>query len=115
MPFRGEFNPVQKAWSLYIILIMMPLLSLTGVLLLFGKESLGPALFDRTMVTHLGVAMATDLLLFVHVYIKYFRKWGTFCIELISTFLKHGHLFYPFAHEDSRLGPCHARQPVKAE
>jgi cytochrome b subunit of formate dehydrogenase len=114
-PFMGEFNPGQKAWYLYIIVIMMPLLSLTGVLLLFGKDSLGPVLFDRTMLTHMGVAMATDLLLFVHVYIKYLRKWGIFSLEMISALARHGHVFYPFIHDDSRLGPSHMRSPVKTE
>ncbi len=114
-PFQGEFNPGQKAWYLYIILIMIPLLSLTGLLLLLGKDSLGPILFDRTMLTHMGVAMATDLLLLVHVYIKYLRKWGIFCLEMINGLARHGHVFYPFAHEDSRLGRGHMRSPVKAK
>jgi cytochrome b subunit of formate dehydrogenase/NAD-dependent dihydropyrimidine dehydrogenase PreA subunit len=114
-PYMGEFNPGQKVWYLYIVLIMMPVLSVTGVLLLFGRESLGSALFDRAMLTHMGVAMASDLLLFVHVYIKYFRKWGIFCFELISAFAKHGHVFYPFVHEESRLGPSPMRRPAKAE
>jgi cytochrome b subunit of formate dehydrogenase len=114
-PFRGEFNPAQKAWYLFIIVIMMPVLSLTGVLLLFGKDFLGPALFDRTMLTHMGVALATDLLLFVHVYVKYLRKWGILCLEMIKALATKGHVFYPFLQDDSRLGPGHMRSPVKAE
>ena len=114
-PYLGEFNPGQKTWYLYIILIMIPLLSLTGVILLFGRESLGPVLFDRIMLTHMGVALATDLLLFVHVYLKYFRKWGIFCFELVSALARHGHVYYPFVQEESRLGPGHMRHPAKAE
>ena len=114
-PSLGEFNPGQKAWYLYIIMIMMPVLSTTGVLLLFGKDSLGPVLFDRTMLTHMGVALATDLLLFVHVYIKYLRKWGIFCFEMITAVTRQGHLFYPFLQNDSRLGPGHMRNSGKGE
>ncbi len=114
-PFMGEFNPAQKAWYLYIILIMMPLLSLTGVLLFFGKDSLGTALFDRTMLTHMGVALATDLLVFVHVYIKYLRKWGIFCFEMIKAVARHGHVYYPLLHYDSRSGLGHMRSPAKTE
>jgi cytochrome b subunit of formate dehydrogenase len=114
-PFLGEFNPGQKAWYLYIIVIMMPMLSLTGVLLLFGKDSLGPVLFDRTMLTHMGVALVTDLLLFVHVYIKYLRKWGISCLEMIKAIARQGHVFYPFLQGDSRLGPDYMRRPLKEE
>jgi cytochrome b subunit of formate dehydrogenase/NAD-dependent dihydropyrimidine dehydrogenase PreA subunit len=114
-PFMGEFNPAQRAWYLYIILIMMPLLSLTGVLLFFGKDLLGPALFDRTVLAHMGVALVTDLLLFVHVYVKYLRKWGIFCFEMIKALVTQGHVFYPFLQDDSRLGPRHMRSPTKAE
>jgi cytochrome b subunit of formate dehydrogenase/NAD-dependent dihydropyrimidine dehydrogenase PreA subunit len=114
-PFRGEFNPAQKAWYLYIVVIMMPLLSLSGVLLLLGKGFLGPVLFDRTMLTHMGVALATDLLLFLHVYVKYLRKWGLLCFGIIKALARQGHLFYPFLHDDSRLGPRHMRSPARAE
>jgi len=114
-PFMGEFNPGQKAWYLYIILIMMPVLSVTGVLLLFGRGSLGPVLFDRTMLTHMAVALATDLLLFVHVYIQYLRKWASLCLEMMRALARKSHLFYPFLHDDSRLGPGHMRSPGEAE
>jgi cytochrome b subunit of formate dehydrogenase len=114
-PFLIEFNPGQKAWYIYIIVIMMPVLSITGVLLLFGKDSIGALLFDRVMLIHMAVALFTDLLLFVHVYIKYVRKWAILCFEMIKSLVRHGHLFYPFLQNDSRLGPRHMRSSMKAD
>lgn len=114
-PFMGEFNPGQKAWYLYLIVVMMPVLSVTGVLLLFGKDFLGPVLFDRTMLIHMGIALVTDLFLFVHVYIKYLRKGGILSIEMIKALARHGHLFYPFLQDDGRLEPGHMRSPTKSE
>lgn len=72
---RHEFNPAQKVWYLFI-LSFFPVLYLSGwssmILSATGHEQ---ALLGSKM-THMAFALSFDLMLFVHVYIKFIREWG---------------------------------------
>ena len=43
---------------------------------------------------HITVALVTDLLLFVHIYLKYLRKWAIQILDMIKVFLTKRHLNY---------------------
>ena len=93
MPFRTEFNPAQKSWYLFLF-GMIPCMSVTGVILwILNGEPLQSA-YVSTKIVHMSVALATDILLFVHVYIKYLRIWAITGFNIVSVFIKKGHWDY---------------------
>ncbi len=96
MPHKEEFNPGQKAWYLYIICIMMPVLGITGIIKWSGLSfgNVNASLLNASTLIHMIIALTTDLLLFVHVYLKYLRNWAILTSDIIKTFIKKGHLRY---------------------
>jgi len=72
---RHEFNPAQKLWYLFI-LAAFPALYISGwCTMLFQATGQNLPLLNSKL-THMGFALGFDLLLFVHIYIKFIRDWG---------------------------------------
>ncbi|MFH1351871.1 MAG: cytochrome b/b6 domain-containing protein [Pseudomonadota bacterium] len=97
MPSRGEFNPGQKGWYLYVLFILYPVIGMTGIIQWLGLSYgyVNISLLNGIILIHMIIALITDLLLFLHVYIKYLRNWGIFIFDLIKTYRTKGHLIYP--------------------
>jgi cytochrome b subunit of formate dehydrogenase len=93
MPFRTEFNPLQKTWYLFII-GMIPSMSVTGVILWALDGDPFQSAYVSTKMVHMSVALTTDILLFVHVYIKYMRPWAIIVFNIVNVFIKKGHWDY---------------------
>ena len=93
MPYAGEFNTGQKAWYLYIT-GMIPIMSLTGLIMMLGFYNETDAVYITIKWIHLIVALMTDMLLFVHIYLKYLRKWAILIGDVVKVFLKRRHLNY---------------------
>lgn len=95
MPFTGEFNTGQKAWYLFVTL-MIPLMSATGLLLFLGFNSAHTSFYENTKLLHMVVALAADILLLVHIYLKYLRNWGLKIFALLKSYKDRKHLnYYP--------------------
>ena len=60
MPYIGEFNPVQKAWYIFVTL-MIPLMSVTGLILMFGFQSEHTSFYANVKRLHISVAFVTDM------------------------------------------------------
>ena len=93
MPYVGEFNTGQKAWYLYII-CMFSIMSVTGLLLIFAFDNTASFGYLLTKFVHLFFGLMTDLLLFVHIYLKYLRKWAILVWDIATVFLEKRHLNY---------------------
>ena len=90
MPYTGEYNPGQRAWYLFITL-MIPIMAVTGILMMGFYEENDSA-YTSIFLLHVSVALATDLLLFVHIYLKYLRKWAMQIRDLVKVFMNKRHL-----------------------
>jgi cytochrome b subunit of formate dehydrogenase len=93
MPYTGEFNPGQKAWYVFITL-MIPLMSVTGLLLLLGFSSAHTSFYANIKLLHMAVALVTDILLLVHIYLKYLRNWGVKIYAIFKSYKYKKHLNY---------------------
>ena len=89
----GEFNPGQKIWYLYIIGVL-PILAATGLLLMFGLDNTASFGYLFIKFVHLFFALTTDLMLFVHIYLKYLRKWAILVWDIVRVFFEKRHLNY---------------------
>ncbi len=90
MPYTGEYNPGQRAWYLFITL-MIPIMAVTGVLLMGFYEE-GDYAYTSIFLLHVTVALIADLLLFIHIYLKYLRKWARQIRDVVKVFLTKRHL-----------------------
>ena len=98
MPYTGEFNTGQKAWYLYIT-CMIPFMSITGLMLsleFYDKTDSG---YITTQQIHMAVALITDILLFIHIYLKYLRKWAITVYDIVRVFIEKHHLNYSNLYE----------------
>ena len=93
LPYMGEFNPGQKAWYLYIV-FMLPIMAATGLLLMFVLDNTAGFSYLFTKFIHLFIALITDLLLFLHIYLKYLRKWAITVKDIVKVFFEKRHLNY---------------------
>jgi cytochrome b subunit of formate dehydrogenase len=93
MPYTGEFNPGQKAWYVFITL-MIPLMGVTGLLLLLGYRSDHTLFYVNVKLLHMAGALATDLFLLVHIYFKYLRNWGLKVYAILKSYKSRRHLNY---------------------
>lgn len=93
MPYTGEFNPGQKAWYAFITL-MIPLMTLTGLILLLGFRSAHTSFYANTKLLHMVVALVADILLLVHIYLKYLRIWGLKIYAILKSYKDKKHLNY---------------------
>lgn len=71
---RHEFNPGQKAWYLFI-LVVFPVLYLSGWSSMLLSVAGGEIAYIKSKMVHLLFALSFDLMLFVHIYIKFLREW----------------------------------------
>jgi cytochrome b subunit of formate dehydrogenase len=97
MPYTGEFNTGQRAWYLYVT-IALPALFLTGLMLMMAQEGVAGSDQLSLRLTHMGIALITDILLFIHIYLKYLRKWARLIYDLVDVFLRKRHLNYYVLH-----------------
>ncbi|HOG18597.1 MAG: Electron transport complex subunit RsxB [Syntrophaceae bacterium PtaU1.Bin231] len=72
---RNEFNPGQKVWYTFII-SFFPILYLSGLTAMVMGSGAGEStrLVDLK-VFHMMFALPFDIMLFIHIYIKYIREW----------------------------------------
>jgi cytochrome b subunit of formate dehydrogenase len=100
MPHKSEFNPGQKAWYLFIV-FALPVLGVTGIIQWLGLSYglINVSFLANVMLFHMVFALAMDLLLFIHVYLKYLRNWIILSIDLIKVFIRKRHLLYPYLYE----------------
>jgi len=96
MPPRVQFNPGQKAWYLYVVCVMLPVLGITGVIQWLGLDYgyINASFLALIMLIHMIFALITDMLLFVHLYLKYLRDWIILSFDIIKTFIKKRDLMY---------------------
>jgi len=71
---RNEFNPGQKIWYLFIM-SLFPLLYLSGWGGMIMASSTNTASFVDPKLFHMAFALSFDLMLFIHLYIKFIREW----------------------------------------
>jgi len=71
---KTEFNPVQKAWYLFIM-SFFPILYVSGLSAIVMGGSIDRASLVNLKVFHMVFALPFDILLFIHIYIKYVRDW----------------------------------------
>jgi cytochrome b subunit of formate dehydrogenase len=100
MPPRVQFNPAQKAWYLYAICILFPVLGITGIIQWLGLDynAVGASFLSFVILIHMIFALITDLLLLVHIYIKYLRNWAIVCFDIFKVFKEKRHLIYPLLY-----------------
>jgi len=95
MPYRGEFNTAQKAWYVFIVL-MIPLMTVTGLILLFGYRAEHTSLYTNVKLLHMIIAFIADIFLLLHIYIKYLRNWGLKSYAMFKSYKDRRHLNYYF-------------------
>ena len=93
MPYREEYNPAQKVWYLFLI-GTLPLMSITGIILWSLTENSYHSVYVSTKLFHMGIALVTDIFLFVHIYIKYLRNWAILTFDIVKVLIKKRHLVY---------------------
>lgn len=82
---RNEFNPAQKFWYLFV-LSFFPVLYISGVLIIFMGGSAEDTTTINLKLLHMVAALSFDIMLFVHVYIKYIREWIISGVSLIRNY-----------------------------
>lgn len=80
--YRNEFNPAQKIWYLFIM-SLFPLLYISGLAGIFLSGFFKDTSLMHPKLFHMVFALSFDLMLFIHVYIKFIREW-----------FKNGYLLY---------------------
>ena len=88
-----------------VIFIIFPVLGLTGILQWLGLDyGWGSASFlSLTMLVHMIFALATEVLLFVHIYLKYLRNWAILTFDVVRAFMKRGHLVYRLLYSSTTI------------
>jgi len=96
MPPRIQFNAGQKTWYIYIICIIFPVLGITGIIQWIGLDYgyINPIFISKIMLIHMICALATDMFLFIHLYLKYLRDWVILSFDIIKAFITKRHLNY---------------------
>jgi formate dehydrogenase gamma subunit len=93
MPYTGEFNTGQKAWYLFVTL-MIPVMGVTGLILLLGFRSAHTPFYANVKLLHMVIALLADILLLVHIYLKYLRNWGLKIYAIFKSYKDKKHLNY---------------------
>ena len=66
---RGAYNPGQRLWYLYVPAVIV-LFAVTGGIKFVGPKALGKGVVDAATYVHVTLAVATDILLVLHIYLK---------------------------------------------
>jgi cytochrome b subunit of formate dehydrogenase len=66
---RGAYNPGQRLWYLYVPGAMI-IFAVTGTLKWLGPEIVGKGTVDTATLIHVTMAVVTDVLLVLHIYLK---------------------------------------------
>ena len=103
MPPRVQFNAGQKTWYIYIICIIFPVLGITGIIQWLGLDYgyINVSFLALIMLIHMIFALITDMLLFVHLYLKYLRDWVILAFDVFRAFIKARHLVYPLLYNST--------------
>ena len=106
MPFWGEFNTYQKFWIVYLSCVL-PILALTGLIKIFaGLNDTTTAWLTVVMGVHAAAAFCTDILVLMHIYVKYLKNITRICSEMYRRWQGKNDLQYAFLYdpkEDSRM------------
>lgn len=82
---RYEFNPGQKIWYLFIT-SFFPVLYLSGLSAMVMGGSNESASLVNLKVFHMMFALPFDIMLFIHIYIKYIREWAKDGFKLFKNY-----------------------------
>jgi formate dehydrogenase gamma subunit len=66
---RGAYNPGQRLWYLYVP-TAMAIFAVTGALKWLGAEVVGKGIVEKATLIHVTIAVVTDVLLALHIYLK---------------------------------------------
>ena len=84
---RREFNPGQKLWYLFIMLVF-PVLYLSGWSSMIIEMTGSNVTYLNAKIVHGVFALSFDLMLFVHIYIKFIREWAKNGYQLYRNYQK---------------------------
>ena len=105
MPFWGEFNTYQKFWIVYLSCVL-PVLAVTGLIKIFaGLDDTTTLWLWVVMGFHAVAALCTDVLVLLHIYVKYLKNIPRICGEMYRRWRAKRDLQYAFLYdpkEDSR-------------
>jgi len=82
---RNEFNPGQKIWYTFII-SFFPVLYLSGLTAIVMSGSGESNRLVNLRVFHMMFALPFDIMLFIHIYIKYIREWIKDGFKIFKTY-----------------------------
>ncbi len=98
LPVWTEFNTYHKFWFSYL-LVILPVLGLTGIVNLLGEDTVGAVLYDFSFWIHTLFALTTDLLVLVHIYFKLLRHIFRNVTDMGHCYQENGTLHYPFLYD----------------
>jgi len=90
---RQEFNPGQKIWYLFII-SFFPVLYLSGLGAIIFGGSMDNTRLVNLKLFHVVFALPFDIMLFIHIYIKYIREWVRDSLRLFKNYRETKSLVY---------------------
>ena len=95
LPLKVRFNTAQKAWGFYLLFLVYPILTITGLGQIITRgfqpyvasEISNPLYWN--IVFHMFFALLTDLGLFLHIYFKYVRNFIIYATDLYKSYSKN--------------------------
>lgn len=66
---RGAFNPGQRFWYIYVPTVIL-IFAITGTIKWLGPQVVGEATIASVTMVHVAVAVMTDVLLVLHIWLK---------------------------------------------
>jgi cytochrome b subunit of formate dehydrogenase len=66
---RGAYNPAQRLWYLYVPAALV-IFAVTGTLKWIGADGVGKGTVETATLIHVTLAVVTDVLLVLHIYLK---------------------------------------------
>lgn len=103
LPPKMQFNPGQKWWYLYTMLIVLPLMGVSGLVQWIGLDYgwIREPYVGFFMVLHMIFALLTDCLILIHFYLKYLRNWLIMSYDIIRSLKKNKHLMYSMLYKQN--------------
>lgn len=90
---RNEFNPAQKIWYLFVM-SFFPVLYISGLSAIIMGSSIDRTSLINLKVFHMVFALPFDIMLFIHIYIKYIREWIKDSFKLFKNYRETKSLVY---------------------